>query len=79
MPIIDGFMFMYEYEKLSEVIKSHCQIIILSSSDNQGDIQRMIGNSYVNGFITKPLNSVALKEMCPTLTINAKNVEHIHH
>jgi CheY-like chemotaxis protein len=70
MPVIDGFMFLYEYEKLPLNVKFKCKIIILSSSDNQKDIKRIVDNQFVRGFITKPLSIDALKEISPSLTIN---------
>ena len=32
MPVMDGFGFLAEYEKLSETIRKNCKVIVLSSS-----------------------------------------------
>ncbi len=63
MPIVDGFVFLYEFEKFPDTIKSHSKIIILSSSDNRRDIDKIIDNDYVIKFITKPLTEDALEEI----------------
>jgi len=63
MPIVDGFVFLYEFEKFSESIKDKCKIVILSSSDNQRDIDNIINNKLVVKFITKPLSEEALEEV----------------
>ena len=34
MPIVDGFVFLYEFEKFNELVRNKCKVIILSSSDN---------------------------------------------
>ncbi len=63
MPIVDGFVFLYEFEKFNEFVKSKCKVIILSSSDNKRDIDKIINNNHVIKFITKPLTEVALEEI----------------
>lgn len=63
MPIVDGFVFLYEFEKFNELVKSKCKVIILSSSDNKRDIDKIVNNNHVIKFITKPLTEVALDEI----------------
>ncbi|UZR94463.1 response regulator [Chondrinema litorale] len=63
MPIVDGFVFLYEFEKFADLLKDKCKIIILSSSDNQRDIDKIINNNLVVKFITKPLTEEALAEV----------------
>jgi CheY-like chemotaxis protein len=63
MPIVDGFVFLYEFENFPETVKDRCKIIILSSSDNKKDIDKIVNNDYVIRFITKPLSEKALKEI----------------
>ncbi|TAF33664.1 MAG: response regulator [Cytophagales bacterium] len=63
MPIVNGFVFLYEYEQLSESIRSKSKIVVLSSSDNKRDIDRMLDNRFVIKFITKPLSEEALEEI----------------
>jgi CheY-like chemotaxis protein len=61
MPIVDGFIFLYEFSKMSEQIRQKCKIVVLSSSDNKRDIDRMLENQNVIKFLTKPLSSEALQ------------------
>lgn len=63
MPIVDGFVFLYEFEKFSASIRDKCKVIILSSSDNKRDIDKIVNNDYVIKFITKPLTESTLAEI----------------
>lgn len=63
MPIVDGFVFLYEFEKFNELVRNKCKVIILSSSDNKRDIDKIVNNDHVIKFITKPLTEVALDEI----------------
>lgn len=63
MPIVDGFVFLYEFEKFNSLVKNKCKVVILSSSDNKRDIDKIVNNNYVIKFITKPLTESALKEI----------------
>ncbi|QSE99288.1 response regulator [Fulvivirga lutea] len=63
MPIVDGFVFLYEFEKFNDTIKDKCKVIILSSSDNKRDIDKIVNNNHVIKFITKPLTETALEEV----------------
>ena len=63
MPIVDGFVFLYEYEKFNNEIKDKCRVIILSSSDNKRDIDKIVNNDYVIKFVTKPLTEKTLEEI----------------
>lgn len=63
MPVVDGFVFLYEFEKFKELVRTKCKVIILSSSDNKRDIDKIVNNNFVIKFITKPLTEVALEEI----------------
>ena len=63
MPIVDGFVFLYEFEKFADSIKNKCKVIILSSSDNKRDIDKIVNNDHVIKFVTKPLTENALDEI----------------
>ena len=63
MPIVDGFVFLYEFEKFNSDIKNKCKVIILSSSDNKRDIDKIVNNDNVIKFITKPLTENVLEEI----------------
>lgn len=72
MPIVDGFVFLYEFEDFPEAIKNHCKIIILSSSNSKRDIDRIIDNRYVIDFITKPLSLDAMTGLKSSKMIKEK-------
>lgn len=63
MPIVNGFIFLYEFEKFSTVVKRKCKVCILSSSDNRKDIDKIVNNDHVIRFLTKPLTATALDEL----------------
>ncbi|MCZ6900492.1 MAG: response regulator [Bacteroidetes bacterium] len=63
MPIVDGFVFLYEFENFNDLVKNKCKVIILSSSDNMRDINKIINNDHVIKFITKPLTETALNSI----------------
>lgn len=63
MPIVDGFVFLYEFEKYNSYLRNKCKVIILSSSDNKRDIDKIVNNDNVVKFITKPLTENALEEI----------------
>lgn len=63
MPIVDGFSFLFEFSRFPDSVKEKCKIVVLSSSDNKRDIERIISEKYVITFITKPLTDEALKKV----------------
>lgn len=63
MPIVDGFVFLFEFESFPDSIKNNSKIIVLSSSDNKKDIDRIVDNDYVIHFITKPLSEDSIAEL----------------
>jgi CheY-like chemotaxis protein len=65
MPIVDGFVFLYEFEKFPAAVKKKCKVAVLSSSNNKSDVKRIMENQNVVKFITKPLSTDALA----TLTV----------
>ena len=56
MPIMDGFAFLHEYEKLPDTVKKNCKVIVLSSSISPEDINRASTNPLVVKYVNKPLN-----------------------
>ncbi len=63
MPIVDGFVFLYELEKFADTLVKPVQVVILSSSDSSQDIDRIIDNPRVVGFVTKPLSPAILRDL----------------
>lgn len=62
MPIMDGFGFLDELIKLSSIIEKKCAVVMLSSSNDQNDIDRAMQYSIVKKFFTKPLRLEVLQD-----------------
>ncbi len=60
MPILDGFQFIEEFEKLDPAFITAIRIVMLTSSINPSDIERSKKYPSVHGFIHKPLTEEAL-------------------
>lgn len=56
MPLMDGFQFLEEFEKLSNVIKKKCKIVMLTSSINPQDFSRSKKYNNVKLYLNKPLS-----------------------
>ncbi|SDK30597.1 Response regulator receiver domain-containing protein [Catalinimonas alkaloidigena] len=56
MPEIDGFTFMENFSALAPQLKKKVVVMVLSSSDDPQDINRITANPHVAYFITKPLD-----------------------
>ena len=56
MPLMDGFQFLDEFEKLSESSKKKCKIVMLTSSINPQDFSRSKKYPNVKLYINKPLS-----------------------
>ncbi len=61
MPVMDGFGFLEEFEKLSERVRKNAKVIVLSSSISPEDINRASTNQYVVKYVNKPLNEKYLE------------------
>ncbi len=66
MPIVDGFVFLFEYENFPAHVLEKIKVIVLSSSNNKRDINRFLNNKFVHQFISKPLSEKALLELVVT-------------
>jgi CheY-like chemotaxis protein len=66
MPGMDGWEFLDEYKTLSDDIKSHIIIIMLTTSLNPDDQERANNISEINGFLNKPLDAETLQEIINT-------------
>ncbi len=56
MPLMDGFQFLDEFEKLSDNTKQKCKVVMLTSSINPQDVNKSKKYSYVKKYINKPLS-----------------------
>jgi CheY-like chemotaxis protein len=63
MPLMDGFQFLDEFEKLSPNTRNKCKIVMLTSSINPQDMNRSKEYSYVKKYINKPLNQESLEQL----------------
>tara|TARA_B110000902_G_scaffold239164_1_gene287632 strand:- start:58 stop:435 length:378 start_codon:yes stop_codon:yes gene_type:complete len=63
MPEMNGFEFLEEFNKISEVFIAHCSVIMLTSSSDDRDRQHSFQYPFVKKFITKPLSLDLLEDM----------------
>jgi CheY-like chemotaxis protein len=63
MPLMDGFQFLDEFERLSDSIKNHCKVVMLTSSLNPQDMNKAKKNQYVLKYMNKPLTQENLKKL----------------
>jgi CheY-like chemotaxis protein len=62
MPMMDGFEFLDELIKFPIVVNKHCEVLMLSSSNDQNDIDRAFQYSIVKKYFTKPLKMEMLAD-----------------
>ena len=62
MPVMDGFEFLQEYDKL-DIAKDGIKIFMLSSSLDPTDLRRSLDNKYITQFLHKPLTKKILEEL----------------
>ena len=63
MPLMNGFEFLQEYDKLKEQDKTATKIFMLSSSLDPVDVKRSGQNKYITQFLHKPLSQKILEEL----------------
>lgn len=56
MPLMDGFQFLDEFEKLTIIAKKKCKIVMLTSSINPQDFNRSKKYENVRLYLNKPLS-----------------------
>ena len=62
MPVMDGFEFLQEYDKL-DIAKDGVKIFMLSSSLDPTDLRRSLDNKYITQFLHKPLTKQILEDI----------------
>jgi CheY-like chemotaxis protein len=63
MPMMSGFDFLEEYDKLSIANKENIKIYMLSSSLDPLDMQKSELNKYISNYIHKPITHKALDDL----------------
>lgn len=69
MPVMNGFQFLVEYEKLGDKLKKRNQIFILSSSLGVNEIKFLQEKEYISDLLNKPLSFEELREKVLLTTI----------
>lgn len=63
MPLMDGFQFLEEFEKLSDIVRNHCKVVMLTSSLNPQDMSKAKKNQHVMKYLNKPLTQDSIKKI----------------
>lgn len=63
MPVMDGFEFLRQFNKLPDHSKNGCRIVVLSSSVNPADREKAYKDRHVIHFMSKPVSQDKLKEI----------------
>lgn len=62
MPIMNGFQFLDEFERLAEDVKDKIEIFVLSSTLDTDEINKVKENKYVSDFWNKPFRLELLQK-----------------
>ncbi len=63
MPLMDGFQFLDEFNKLGDDTRNKCKIVMLTSSINPQDVNKSKKYTYVKKYINKPLTQENLTNL----------------
>ncbi len=63
MPLMDGFQFLEEFNKLKDSTIKKCKIIMLTSSINPQDVSKSKKYDAVKKYLNKPLSQESLTEL----------------
>ncbi|KAF2342194.1 response regulator [Flavobacterium tistrianum] len=61
MPVMNGFEFLEEFDRLPEEVKEKIEIFVLSSTLDSDEIKKVTENKYVTDFWNKPFRLEILK------------------
>lgn len=64
MPVMGGFEFLQEYDKINIENKQAIKIFMLSSSLDPTDLKKSTNNKYITQFIHKPITQKTLDDIC---------------
>ncbi|TAH10177.1 MAG: response regulator, partial [Sphingobacteriia bacterium] len=67
MPVMNGWQFLDEYQKLNNSLKSAITIYMVSSSVDDCDIQKSKEYSSVAEYIVKPINRIRYQQLIEQL------------
>ncbi len=67
MPIMDGFEFLDEFDRLHQC-SEHTKVFILTSSNQEEDRQKALSYSCVKGYFDKPLDKEHIREIISVLS-----------
>jgi CheY-like chemotaxis protein len=67
MPVMNGFQFLDEFEKLPSAVKERHRILILSTTRNPSDISRLMSYDMVDSIIEKPITKEKLYSLLSDL------------
>ncbi|MBX5439516.1 MAG: response regulator [Thermoflavifilum sp.] len=59
MPGMDGFEFLDAFAQLPESVRTHCEVVMLSSTIDPYDLDRIKQHAIVKRFISKPFSKEA--------------------
>lgn len=63
MPVMSGWEFLNEYEHLDQNVQNIITIIMLSTFENQADLEKAKASTHVTDFISKPLMKERLEDL----------------
>lgn len=63
MPVVDGWGFLKDFENMNSSIQNKFHIYIMTSSDDDNDMQRAKQFSIIKGFYTKPLTHKLINQI----------------
>lgn len=63
MPLMDGFQFLDEFEKLNASTKTKCRIVMLTSSINPQEVNRSKKYANVKLYLNKPLTHESIVDL----------------